>query len=52
MFIYFDKGIIMLIFVMDMVCYGEIMDNFKMKLEFEFDYKNKDSFDMVYIRGF
>lgn len=51
MFIYFDKGITMLILATDMARHGEIMDNFKMKLEPEFDYKNKDSLDTVYTRG-
>ncbi|XP_065931261.1 high affinity cGMP-specific 3',5'-cyclic phosphodiesterase 9A isoform X7 [Magallana gigas] len=38
-------GITMLILATDMARHGEIMDNFKMKLEPEFDYKNKDSLD-------
>ena len=48
--LYFDKGITMLILATDMARHGEIMDNFKMKLEPEFDYKNKDSLDTVYSR--
>ena len=49
--LYFDKGITMLILATDMARHGEIMDNFKMKLEPEFDYKNKDSLDTVYSSG-
>lgn len=48
--LYFDKGITMLILATDMARHEEIMDNFKMKLEPEFDYKNKDSLDTVYSR--
>ncbi|XP_052721264.1 high affinity cGMP-specific 3',5'-cyclic phosphodiesterase 9A-like isoform X8 [Crassostrea angulata] len=40
-------GITMLILATDMARHGEIMDNFKMKLEPEFDYKNKDSLDTL-----
>ena len=41
------KGITVLVLATDMARHGEIMDNFKCKLEPEFDYKNKDSLDTV-----